>query len=158
MIRGKFVSSMDEGARAALEMRALAFEDRWAARDAHDDMAIYALALDDEGRPAGSGRMYIDDDHFVLDGVGVPAPLRGQGLGDLIMRMLLYRALEMNAPAVYARAPESAVRFCARYGLRPAGERDGVWTLCAAADEVNLQGSCHRCDGCQDDCADCQRG
>lgn len=154
MIRGKFLSSMDEGAAVALALRASVFG---CERDRHDDMALYALALDAQEQPSGSGRLYIEDDRFVLDGVGVLPERRGQGLGDLLMRMLLYRALELNAPAVYARAPGSAVRFCARYGLTPQGKiaPDGTFLLSAAAEQVNLEGSCHRCQDCEGDCAEC---
>ena len=89
---------------------------------------------------------------------------RGQGLGDLIVRMLLYRALELGATAVYIGAQLPVVGFYARYGFKPYGEvydDEGVphRMMKAEAEEINLEGSCggaRRCQGCAGDCSACE--
>ena len=58
--------------------------------DRFDQMAVYALAFDENDRPAGTGRLIINDDsHFQIGRVCVLKEARGQGLGDLVVRMLL---------------------------------------------------------------------
>ena len=170
MIRGKFYSSLDKPEEVtAIRRRVFVDElgmtpEREA--DRHDDMAIYALALDEDDTPAGTGRMYIDDDgHFVIGRVCTLPEKRGKYLGDLLMRMLLYRAQELHAPAVYVTTPLNCVAFFARYGLKPYGrvmEDDfgQMRFMRALADEIDIEGSCHKqgCAGCQKDCSACGEG
>ena len=91
---------------------------------------------------------------------------RGRGLGDLVVRMLLYRALELGAGEIWLGAQLPAVGFYARYGFQPIGEiydDEGVphrW-MTARAEEINLEGSCggaSRCAGCAGDCSGCAEG
>ncbi|MEA5068915.1 MAG: GNAT family N-acetyltransferase, partial [Christensenellaceae bacterium] len=154
MIRARYLSSMDD-ITSVLEIRRAVFERSpgAAARDAFDDMAVYALAFDEADAPSAAGRLYIDaDDRFRIDAVGVLAPLRARGYGDLVMRMLLDRALTLGAPAVYADSFPCAVGFYARYGLRPVMDTpvsDGALVpLCASADQIALEGSCGGRHGC----------
>lgn len=154
MIRARYLSSIDD-ITSVLEIRRAVFASipGAAGRDAFDDMAVYALAFDEHGAPGAAGRLYIDaDDRFRIGAVGVLAPLRGRGYGDLVVRMLLDRALTLGAPSVYADSFPHAVGFYARYGLRPvtgASVSDGALVpLRASADEIALEGSC----GAQRDC------
>ena len=69
MIRGRYLSSMDD-LGAVLALRRQVFD---LGADESDRMAVYALAMDQAGEPAGAGRLYIDgDDHFRMDLVGPP--------------------------------------------------------------------------------------
>lgn len=176
MIRGKFLTSMDNS-DPVLEIRRNVFSQEdglprsFAERDAYDDMAVYALVFDDSDRPAGSGRLYVDADARIrLDRVCVLADARGQKLGDLLMRMLLFRVQEMQLPDVCASVPMDVVPFFARYGFRPTGAIACVETISlremrATADEIDIEGSCggHKscagctsdCMGCSENCADC---
>ena len=166
MIRGKYLSSMDD-ISPVLSLRAamLSPEDPEATRDAHDEMCFYALALDDDGNPKGTGRLYLDEDsRFRLGTICVLPEARGNGLGDLIARMLLFRALDLNAASLRAVCPVNAVGFLLRYGMHPVGEvlfchGTACRMMVAAAEEINLEGSCHRngrCNGCSaEDCANC---
>jgi len=110
MIQGKYLSSIDD-LKAVLTLRRQVFD---LGADENDRMAVYALVMD----PAGAGRLYIDgDDRFRMDLVGVLPGKRRQGLGDLILRMLLQRALDLNAPAIVIDAPRELHPFFARYGF-----------------------------------------
>ena len=83
-------------------------------------MAVYALAYDEKDRPAGTGRLIINDEsRFQIGRVCVLKEARGQGLGDLVVRMLLYRALELGAGEIWLGAQLPAVGFYARYGFHP---------------------------------------
>ena len=171
MIRGKFFTSMDKPEDVfAIRRRVFVEELGFPAEletDKHDGMAVYALVLDDNDAPSGTGRMYLDDDgHFVIGRVCTLPDKRGKMLGDLLMRMLLYRAQELNAPAVYLTTPLNCVAFFARYGFKPVGkivedELGPQRFMCATAEEIDIEGSCggkHGCAGCQKDCASCEEG
>ena len=161
MIRGKYLTSMED-TYEVMRLREQVFvkEQGFSAdteRDACDDMAVYALVFDEAGCPSGTGRLAIDEaDRFMLGRVCVLKERRGLGLGDLILRMLLFRAQELSAPAVYVEAVLPAVPFYERYGLRPIGdvcERAGAQyrLMRASADEIDIEGSCHKspaCAGC----------
>jgi len=145
MIRGKFLTSADD-AHPVLDVRARACG---RGADCHDKMAVYALAFDEMDAPSGAGRLYLDQDRFVIGCVGVLPEARGKGLGDLVMRMLLYRAQELNAPEVYALARPGDEGFYARYGFQSIGEEADEWgETCALlrvkADEI-VENNCHGC-------------
>ncbi len=167
MIRGKFLSSMDDCA-PVFDNRYREFcEEQGFSReteiDACDQMAIYALAYDADGNPAGTGRLCIKDDRFSIGRVCVLKHARGQGLGDLILRMLLYRAQELNAPEVYLESQLPAVDFYRRFGFEPMGEvflDEGVAhrRMKVSAQDIRLEGSCQsgkHCSDCQKNCRDC---
>lgn len=135
MIRGRYLSSMDD-LGAVLALRRQVFD---LGADESDRMAVYALAMDQAGEPAGAGRLYIDgDDHFRMDLVGVLPEKRRQGLGDLILRMLLQRALDLNAPAVVIDAPRELHPFFARYGFAA----EGASAMRATPSSIDACGGC----------------
>ena len=95
MITGKFMTSNDD-IEKVLEIRGKVFPGS-STRDEIDTLAIYALTFSEDGQPGSSGRLFMDDDNVVtIDLVGTVPELRCKGLGDLVMRMLLYRVLEME--------------------------------------------------------------
>ena len=86
MIRGKFMTSMDD-ASACLAMRAQVFPGARGEADEYDRMAVYALAINEENLPGGAGRLYIgDDSQFTIDRVGVEALEEALFSGDLLAR------------------------------------------------------------------------
>lgn len=163
MIRGKFLTSMDDTS-ACLDLRAQVFGETEGAADEYDRMAVYALALNEDNQPSGAGRLYIgDDNQFTIDRVGVLAQQRGRGLGDLMMRMLLYRALELNCAGVKLVSPVALTGFFTRYGLRAQGEafeQGGALSrvMYAGREQIDIEGSCSKgkkCAGCEGDCSSC---
>ena len=101
----------EQGFRAAEEM------------DAYDARAIHCLLYDGEGKPAATGRLYIDDDGYWRIGrVAVVRERRGQQMGDLVMRMLLDKALGAGAKRFRLLAQRQAEGFYSRYGFTPYGE------------------------------------
>ena len=149
MITGKFMTSNDDIAQV-LEIRSRVFPES-GVRDALDAMAIYALTFSEDGQPGSSGRLFMDDDNVVtIDMVGTVPELRCQGLGDLVMRMLLYRVLEMELPLVKLDSPAELVPFFARYGLKPVAEQTGALVRMTAPNaEINIEGTCKHCPGAQ---------
>ena len=158
MFRGKFLSSMDN-IDAVLAVRAQVPEFSGVAREPQDGMAFFALAFDEDDAPCGSGRLYIDaDSHFRIDRLGVLPDRRRNHLGDLLARMLLYRAQQLNAASVYADVPALVVPFFARYGFAPLDSSNGdPVAMKVAADDIRLEGSCSKGKtGCSGDCASCK--
>ncbi|MBR6562115.1 MAG: GNAT family N-acetyltransferase, partial [Oscillospiraceae bacterium] len=126
MIRGKFLLTGDPqsafvyGIRKEVFVDELGF-DAQSEIDAHDMMSVYALILDDDDTPSAAGRLYIEGDCFRIGKVCVLKNARGRYMGDLVMRMLLYKAQELNCTSVSLSAPVNTVGFFARYGLSPQG-------------------------------------
>ena len=165
MIRGKFMTSMDD-VSTCLALRAQVFPGARGEADEYDRMAVYALAINEENLPGGAGRLYIgDDSQFTIDRVGVLPEMRGQGLGDLLMRMLLYRALELNCAGVKLVSPVRLAGFFTRYGLAAQGEAfeeagEACRVMYAERGQIDIEGSCSKgkkCAGCEGDCAACEK-
>lgn len=132
--------------------------------DAFDEMAYYALVFDASDVPSATGRLALMDDRFTIGRVCVLKSARGQGLGDLVLRMLLVRVQEMEAPVVWVSALTSAASFYARYGFRPFGEafieeEREHQMMRALASEIDIEGNCRKrekgCQGCGKSCSDC---
>jgi predicted GNAT family N-acyltransferase len=168
MIRGKFLTSMDD-ITAIIELRRRVFCEELGLPvenepDAHDSMSVYALVFDDENSPIGTGRLYIDDDRITIGRVCVLKEWRGRQIGDFIMRMLLYRAQELNAGSVTLTARADKVNFYAKYGFEPVGDVvhiEGIAqrVMRVDGDKINIEGSCHcnnSCQGCEGNCEACQ--
>lgn len=155
MIRGKYLTSMDDISEVLAVRKAVFVEEQGYSldleRDKFDDMSVYALAIDEDGKPVATGRLFInEEDKFMIGRVCTLKEYRGQGYADLVMRMLLYRALELNAPDVTISSQIPAMGFYARYGFEPTGKitwDEGVEhrELLVRADNARLEGSCGGC-------------
>lgn len=123
-------------------------------RDAYDDIAWHVLVRD-EGMPCATARLFVNvNGQFTLGRIAVLKEKRGQHLGDLLMRLLLFRALDLGAQEVHLGAQEAVVAFYQRFGFRVVGERyeeEGVGHrhMLITRDEIDLSGSC------KGDCATC---
>lgn len=149
MITGKFLTSNDD-IDMILEIRGQVFPGK-AVRDDIDALAIYALTFSEDGTPGSSGRLFMDDDNVVtIDLVGTIPRLRWQGLGDLVMRMLLYRVLEMKLPSVKLDSPTELTSFFSRYGFKPTEKQsDDIVRMTALNSEINIEGTCKHCAAAQ---------
>jgi predicted GNAT family N-acyltransferase len=156
MIRGKFLLSTDDTDKV-MEIRRKVFCDEMGFSpeseiDKYDQMAIYALVYDENDVPGGTGRLYINDEgRFCVGRVCVLKEMRGKYLGDLVMRMLLFRALELNAPEVYITSQLDKVSFFERYGLAPYSDirfDEGYPHRMMRADaaHIRIEGSCKHCE------------
>ena len=157
MYRGRYLNSRDENAVIAIDLRKDIPEFDHA-RDRDDDMAFYAVCFDENDIPAGTGRLRIDEDsHFRIDFLGVLPQKRGKYIGDLLARMLLFKAQDLNAASVFITCPKNTVRFFARYGFSVFVETDEQAEMSVAGDEIRLEGSCSRQKGaaCPGNCAVC---
>ena len=163
MVHGKyFTSSGDIAPILALRKEVFCDEqgfDPALERDKYDNMAFYALVYDENEKPAATGRLFIDgQNRFHIGRMCTRKDCRGQGYGDLAIRMLLDLALRQNAPYIVADAQLPAVGFYAKYGFKPCGEiflDEGVehQPLRIEAGEIVLGGHCGgNCAACAEDC------
>lgn len=174
MLRGKFVPPGGDYSQAlALRREVFCREqgfDPALDHDRHDDLSAHVLLYDQTdaqgnplGEPVATGRLFYLDGEYVIGRVCVAAQKRGQHLGDLVMRMLLYKAMQHNAPAVSVGAQRQAVPFYARYGFEAVEEYvdEGVAhvRMRVRGDHINLEGSCHKAaeGGCTH-CGGCRKG
>ena len=164
MIRGRFLRTGDEmGDIFALRERVFVEElgllDS-AVRDEADEMAVYALVFDEAEQAKAAGRLAIEDDRLSIGAVCVCPDARGQKLGDLVMRMLLVRVVEMEVPGVYVKTLPGALAFFQRYGFRiceDAAQTHGaaLQVLYASLEQIDIEGDCHRAGAERDACGDC---
>ena len=107
--------------------------------------------------------MYIgSDSRFTIDLLGVLPSHRNKYVGDLIARMLLYKAQDLNAGSVRALVPGDAALFFSRYGFRPLGEKSTLYgkeayLMHVDHDDISLEGKCSCGKGkCEGECAGCK--
>ncbi len=159
MIKARYLTSRDD-ISSVIGVRGLIEEFGGMGRDEYDDMAVYALAFDENGVACGCGRLYIDaDSRFRIDTLGVIKQMRGFGVGDMLARMLLYRATDLNAASIRALAPKETAPFFERYGFieEDHGTSEACIPLVVCSDKLRLEGACSRAkSGCNGDCAKCQ--
>lgn len=97
-----------------------------------------------EGTPVGTARLWWQDGAFRMGDVGVLAQERGQGYGDLLVRLLLYKAVTHDAKRLTLACSEALVPFFARYGFQPVqGAQPGEMAL---SPQEQCMG-CGHCDG-----------
>ncbi|MBS7262114.1 MAG: GNAT family N-acetyltransferase [Eubacteriales bacterium] len=89
----------------------------------YDDMdarSLHLVVYEDE-KPVGVGRMYFKGDYHI-GRVAVLREYRGRQLGDLLMRLLLFKAFDQDASSVSVDAQLTAEGFYARYGFTRCGD------------------------------------
>ena len=98
----------------------------------------------EDGVPAAAGRLWWKDGSFWLGDLGVLSEKRGRRLGDLVLRLLLFKAQSHFAREIRLRCPESVSGFFARLGFQEAhrGEEDVEMVL--PGDRIQLD-ACKSC-------------
>ena len=115
MVQGKWFP-MGSDISEALSVRQAVFAQGEDALDA----AAQQVVVYREGKPVGSARLYWGDGAFQLDLIGVLPEERDKGYGDLLIRLLLFKALTHNASCIALETPAETRPFFVKYGLRRA--------------------------------------
>ncbi len=142
MIQGKWLPQGSDLSRV-LPIRQAVFG---RGRDSLDDESWNVLVFQDEV-PAASGRLWWRDGAFRLGDVCVLPGFRGQRLGDLVLRLLLFKAQSHYAREVRLMCDDEVAGFFTRLGFRedpgipPEG---GLKEMLLPGDEINLD-SCASC-------------
>ena len=95
------------------------------ARDSLDEQAQQLVVYQD-GMPVGAARLWWQDGAFCADDIGVLAQKRGNGYGDLLVRLLLYKATTHHAKLLTLRCPKAMEPFFAKYGFTALDQGDPV--------------------------------
>lgn len=120
-------------------------------QDALDAQAWQVVVYDGD-TPVGTARLWWRDGAFWLGDVGVLEERRGRGFGDLLVRLLLFKALMHSAALIRLDATQDTVAFFAKYGF--ASERGTA--MCIRGQDVRLihcGGACETCDHRGPECA-----
>jgi len=73
--------------------------------DFYDDFAFNVVVYEDN-IPAGTGRLLFKDGKYFIDMVCVIKEFRGNNYGDLVVRMLVRKAVDLGAENTYATVNE----------------------------------------------------
>ena len=113
--------------------------------DALDAIAQQVVVFS-AGIPVGAARLWWQDGGFHAGDVGVLTEERGRGYGDLLVRLILYKAATHGAKRLTLVCPAALLPFFARYGFapEPGAEAGNTLTLSAPTD---VSGGCHGCSG-----------
>lgn len=109
--------------RVFIEEQGVPEHEEW---DAADPIAWHVLAIDEKRDAVGTGRL---EPCGKIGRVAVLDRLRGQGIGQAIMRCLVNHATVSGLEAVYLHAQTAAAGFYRRLGFRaegPAFEEVGI--------------------------------
>ncbi len=94
--------------------------------DDYDEFAMHVVFYDDE-KPCAYGRI-IYTDRFIIDAVCVIEEFRGEYIGDLLARLLIYKTVRY-ASEVFLTSRTEDEGFFARFGFKPASETGDGFTL-----------------------------
>ena len=112
------------------------------ARDELDALSHTAVLYDAQNLPAATGRIYYFEDAFWIGSIAVLPGNRRQGLGDLMVRMLLDKALQHCARHVRLRTPKEAAGFFEPYGFAVFAEQDFFVDMTVAAEDIRMGCAC----------------
>ena len=102
-----------------------------------------------EGEAAATGRLWWQDGAFRLGDVAVLPDRRGLGLGDLTLRLLLFKAESHAARLIALECPAEVAPFFGRLGFRAEETRaDGLIAMSLRGEDLCLDA----CKSCQKDC------
>ena len=145
MIQGKWFAPGEDLSGGVFPVRTAVFGRTGVRTDPEGWNAL--VYLDD--RPAASGRIWWQEGSFWLGDIGVIPSLRGMRLGDLVLRLLLFKAQSHAAREVRLRCPEDTEGFFSRLGFLPVSRESGTVEMSLAGENISLD-SCASCkkQGC----------
>ena len=83
------------------------------------DASCWNVLVYDDSVPAATGRIWWENGAFWLGDICVLEPFRRRRLGDLVLRLLLFKAQSHSAREVRLLCPRGLMGFFARLGLQP---------------------------------------
>ena len=137
MITNKWINGQEELAPVLAIRKEATGEDR----DDFDAYAMHVIMYTDE-QPAATGRLYHDGRQFKMDKLCVLPAFRGQHIGDLMARLLLYKSMEF-APRVEIVIPQTYTEFYQKFGFRETEREGETVTMQVKKEEITFPSECH---------------
>lgn len=114
--------------------------------DEFDEQAIHLIIYVDE-KPAATGRIWHDGKSFRIGRIAVRSNYRRQKLGDLALRLLLYKAFSLGADIININAQTYIMPFYKKFGFKAHGEEfieAGIlrYAMTVTKDEVLYPSDC----------------
>lgn len=110
-------------------------------RDGYDGYAMH-LTVYSEDKCVAAGRIYVDDNgSFRISHICVEEDSRGQGIGDLTAKLLLYKAFQ-SAAQVRAEIDPALESFFTRYGFVKEDISGGTETIVLKKEDVVYPTKC----------------
>lgn len=121
MVSTKWMQGIDN-IHTALEIRKKVFEyelkiSENCASDIYDDFAFNVVVYDDD-IPAGTGRLLFRDGKYFIDNLCVLRQFRGKNYGDLIVRMLVRKGVNIGSEKTYAEVNENCASIFENIGFK----------------------------------------
>lgn len=111
--------------------------------DEFDDKSMQ-LILFESGVPIANGALYFDDGSYHIAHICVVPEERKKYVGDLLVRVLIVKAFNMDAQKIELVCPESLKKFFERYGFAADGKK-----MVLTRETLILEGKCgHDCSNC----------
>ena len=111
--------------------------------NATDPEGWNALVYSD-GEPAACGRIWWEDGFFRIGDIGVLPSLRGKRLGDLVLRLLLFKAQSHAASQVWLISPAETEGFFSRLGFKAVNRSSDSVEMMIYGKDISLD-SCANC-------------
>ena len=108
-----------------------------------DPLSWNALIFED-GIPCAAGRIWYRDGVYWLGDIGVLETCRGRKLGDLTLRLLLFKAQSHSAAEVRLRCPAGLEGFFSRLGFLACFTEQGETEMMISGDRIDLD-TCKSC-------------
>ena len=140
MIQGKWFRPGEDLSAEVLPVRSAVFGNSGNATD--PDGWNTLVYWDNE--PAASGRIWWKEDAFWIGSVGVLPEFRGQRIGDLVLRLLLFKAQSHAAREVRLSCPRETEGFFARLGFQAVSSDNETVEMTLDGKEISLD-SCASC-------------
>ncbi len=152
MITSAFISGTEDLSEPYAIRRAVFIEEQNCPEeediDGFDAQALHLMVYVDEA-PAATGRIWHDGTNFRIGRLAVKKEFRGQKLGDLALRLLLYKAFSSGAEALHISAQTYIMPLYRKFGFREYGEEfmeAGIphYLMKVGKDEVVYPSACGR--------------
>ena len=115
------------------------------ARGADDlDLLSWNALIYEDGVPCAAGRIWYRDGAYWLGEIGVLESCRGRKLGDLTLRLLLFKAQSHAAPEVRLRCPAGTEGFFSRLGFEACSGDPAETEMMIPGDRIDLD-TCKSC-------------
>lgn len=108
------------------------------------DAESWNVLVYQDSTPVAAGRIWWRDGAFRLGDLGVLEAFRRRKLGDLVLRLLLFKAQSHAAREVRLACPRDLTGFFARLGLREVSSEGELIEMMIPGDMIDLD-TCKNC-------------